>query len=239
MLFVPSTAGLLACSVLRVFHCSKPIPTVVHRRFKFSTTQSCRMLEELRNSEIASETDPSVAKQYDTEKPKSDQWKDLYSIIDGQKVSILNTCRKSIGPVGRSMAIARRQGPNILTLPTNTAKNLMISLSTTKSKSPSRIQKHKIGPASPAQQPTLQMTILASKICITLRSVAWLGDLKDGVHDGTDKDPRIPTTEVKSKYIVYWKKEVTRLGFLREVSQAALTRWGRRTNRCSRRILRS
>ena len=31
---------------------------------------------------------------------------------------------------------------------------------------------------------------------------AWFGDLKDGTHDGTYKDPRMALIEIKSKYIV-------------------------------------
>lgn len=50
---------------------------------------------------------------------------------------------------------------------------------------------------------------------------AWFGDLGDGVHDGTANDPRMTLIEVKPKYIVYWKKDVTTLGFVKEVAQAA------------------
>jgi general stress protein 26 len=52
---------------------------------------------------------------------------------------------------------------------------------------------------------------------------AWFGDLKDGKHDGTWKDPRMSLVEVQSKYIVYWKKETSTLGFMKEVGTAALT----------------
>ena len=50
---------------------------------------------------------------------------------------------------------------------------------------------------------------------------AWFGDLKDGVHDGTYKDPRMALIEVKSNYIVHWKKTVGMLGFMKEVGQAS------------------
>lgn len=47
------------------------------------------MPEKLAASEVNSETDPSVAKQYDTKTPKDEQWKDLFNIIDGKNVSML------------------------------------------------------------------------------------------------------------------------------------------------------
>ena len=50
-----------------------------------------KMPEQLQTSEVNAKTDPSVTKQYDTETPKDQQWKDLYAIIDGKNVTMLNT----------------------------------------------------------------------------------------------------------------------------------------------------
>lgn len=181
------------------------------------------MPEPLKASEVNSETDPSVAKQYDTQTPKSEQWKDLYSIIDGQKVTLLNTYRKGTGPVGRSMAIAKRNGPDILYLANKHSKKfddlslndeVQITLQDTKTQDWVSIS----GVATKAANDDPRI-----KDLYTPTIAAWFGDLKDGVHDGTYKDPRMAIIEVKSKYIVYWKKDVTTLGFLKEVGQAAFT----------------
>ena len=98
---------------------SRPRSHFLPRHFQarnISATARLKMPEALDPKEVNSETDPSVAKQYDNETPKADQWKELYELIDGKKISILSTYRQGLGPVGRSMAIAKRSGPDILYL---------------------------------------------------------------------------------------------------------------------------
>lgn len=56
-----------------------------------------------------------------------------------------------------------------------------------------------------------------------LTSMNRFGDLGDGVHTGGPEDPRMALIEIKSKYIVYWKSTVGKLGFMKEVGQAAMT----------------
>lgn len=65
------------------------------------------MPQPLKASEVDSKTDPSVAKQWDYETPKQDQIKDFYKTVDGMKVGLLTTLRGGVGPVSRSMAIAK------------------------------------------------------------------------------------------------------------------------------------
>ena len=55
------------------------------------------MPETLHQSEIDSQTDPSVSKQYDNETPKNQQIKELYEMVDSKKIGILNTYRNGIG----------------------------------------------------------------------------------------------------------------------------------------------
>ena len=108
------------------------------------------MPESLKPGEVNSQTDPSVAKQYDTETSKVKQVEEFYKLVDGKKVSMLNTYRNGVGkfshsnlsipqyvsppthipftmlftltkcyfpgPVGRSMAVAKRNGPDFLYL---------------------------------------------------------------------------------------------------------------------------
>ncbi|KEF59975.1 uncharacterized protein A1O9_04823 [Exophiala aquamarina CBS 119918] len=181
------------------------------------------MPEQLDPKEVNAKTDPSVAKQYDRETPKDVQWKELYELIDGKKISMLNTFREGVGPVGRSMAIARRSGPDILFLANRHSKkfedlekntNVQITLQDTKSQDWISIS----GTATTASSEDPRIKELYSPTIS-----AWFGDLKDGVHDGTWKDPRMSLIEIQSNYIVYWKKETSTLGFVKEVSVAALT----------------
>lgn len=181
------------------------------------------MPEALKSHEVSSGTDPSVAKQYDRQTPKDEQWKELYELIDGQKIGMLSTHRAGIGPVGRSMGVARRSGPDILFLANHhsqkfqdISKNKEVQITFQDSKTQDWISIS--GTATTARNDDPRIKELYSPTMS-----AWFGDLKDGVHDGTWKDPRMALIEVQSKFIVYWKKEVSSLGFLKEVGTAALT----------------
>ena len=65
------------------------------------------MPESLKESEVNSQTDPSVSKQWDDETPKSKQIEDFYKTVDGMKIGLLTTIREGLGPVSRSMAVAK------------------------------------------------------------------------------------------------------------------------------------
>ena len=189
----------------------------------FHTPTALKMPESLTSQEVNSQTDPSVSKQYDTTTPKDQQFKDLYDLIDQKKISILTTHRPGVGLVGRSMAIAKRSGPDILYLANahsrkfddlKSNKEVQVTIQDTKSQDWISIS----GTATTVANDDPRIKDLYSPPVS-----AWFGDLGDGVHDGTWKDPRMSLIEVKSKYIVYWKKEVSSLGFLKEVGVAAVT----------------
>jgi len=55
------------------------------------------MPSNLTKGEIDSKTDPSVAKQYDTETSKVEQINDFYKMVDENKISMLNTYRNGVG----------------------------------------------------------------------------------------------------------------------------------------------
>lgn len=55
------------------------------------------MVEKLKAEEVNKHTDPAVAKQYDTETPKTAQWQELYEIVDKLKIGLLGTMRPNIG----------------------------------------------------------------------------------------------------------------------------------------------
>ena len=65
------------------------------------------MPEPLKASHIDSKTDPTVANQWDDKTPKSTQIEDFYKTVDGLKIGLLTTMREDIGPVARSMAVAK------------------------------------------------------------------------------------------------------------------------------------
>jgi abnormal spindle-like microcephaly-associated protein len=71
------------------------------------------MPSDLKQSDINSKTDPSVARQYDDETPKEQQIKDFFQMVDGKKICMLNTYRNGVGTLLPS--------PPLLTLFTNTS----------------------------------------------------------------------------------------------------------------------
>jgi len=177
----------------------------------------------LTQDEINSQTDPSVAKQYDHETPKDQQFKELYEMIDSQKIGMLNTYRNGVGPTGRSMALAKRAGPDLLFLANAHSKKfddlkqnkeVQVVFQDTKTQDWISVTGDAVTTAN--DDPRIKDLYNPS-------ISAWFGDLKDGKHDGTWKDPRMSLIEIKSKYIVYWKKNVSSLGFMKEVGIGALT----------------
>lgn len=167
----------------------------------FSHSTIYKMPESLKKSEITKETDPSVAKQYDNETPKDQQWKEFYDLVDDKKISILSTYRKGVGPVGRSMAIAKRQGPDFLYLANahsrkfdDLALNKEVQITVQDTKTQDWISVSGEAVTTSNDDPRI-------KELYTSMISAWFGDLGDGVHDGTWKDPRMSLIEVKAKYM--------------------------------------
>ena len=68
------------------------------------------MPEPLTSSQIDSKTDPTVATQWDSTTPKKEQLQDFYKTVDGLRTGLLTTIREGVGPVSRSMAVAKREG---------------------------------------------------------------------------------------------------------------------------------
>ncbi|KAI9722493.1 MAG: hypothetical protein M1828_004740 [Chrysothrix sp. TS-e1954] len=181
------------------------------------------MPEPLQASEVNSKTDPSVAKQWDTETPMNQQIDEFYKMVDKLGCCLLTTERPGIGPVSRSMALSRRDGPDFLFLANkHSAKFSDIEHSKTAQvtfqDSSSQNWASITGEITKADSNDKLVKELYKPIIS-----AWLGDLKDGVHKGNAEDPRMAVIVVKAKYITYWLSTVGKLGFAKEVGQAALT----------------
>ena len=181
------------------------------------------MPDTLTSQEVNSKTDPSVSKQYDNSAPVETQITDFYSIVDGLKVGLLGTYRPGVGPVHRSMAIAKRVGPDFLFLANNHSKKF------------EDLEKGKEVSVTFQDSKTQNWVSVSGKAITTdngdkrIEEVwtqgtrAWFGDLGDGKHTGGPEDPRMTLIEVKAEYVVYWKAEVGMLGFAKEVIGAAAT----------------
>lgn len=184
------------------------------------------MPEALTKQEVDSKTDPTVAKQSDHETPMSEQIDDFYKTVDGLKVGLMATHRPGIGPVARSMAIAKRSGPDFLFIANNHSqkfkdleddKTVLITFQNSSTQDWVSVT----GTATTISNSDPRIKELYSASYSTL--TAWFGDLGDGVHTGTPEDPRMTLIEIKSNYISYWKSTVTKLGFAKEVVVGTMT----------------
>ncbi|KAI4126836.1 MAG: hypothetical protein LQ338_003546 [Usnochroma carphineum] len=181
------------------------------------------MPEPLTKHQVDSKTDPSVATQWDETTPKEEQFKELYSIVDGLKSSLLTTIRPNVGPVSRSMAAAKRIGPDYLYLANIHSRKF------------EDLKHDKTVQITFQDQSTQNWVSITGEATTTdnadprIKQVyskgvnAWFGDLGDGIHTGGPEDPRMALIEVKANYIAYWKSTSTTLGFFKEVTHASLT----------------
>ena len=176
----------------------------------------------LTKSDVDAGNDPSVTKQYDYDTPKSEQFSDLYKIIDSRKTGLLTTIRSSIGPIARSMALAKRAGPDLLFLANiNSQKFKDLEQDKTAQVTFQDSGENWVsvtGTVTTASNDDPKIKEIYSK-----GVNAWFGDLGDGVHTGGPEDPRMAMIEVKAKYIAYWKSTRTTIGFVKEVTQASMT----------------
>lgn len=97
----------------------RPISQVV-RSFSpirnFALSKPFAMPQPLHPNEVTSKTDPSVNKQWDENTPLNEQIDDFYKTVDSMKIGLLTTIRPKVGPVSRSMSVAKRHGPDFLFL---------------------------------------------------------------------------------------------------------------------------
>ncbi|KAI5196349.1 blue light-inducible protein-like protein Bli-3 [Aureobasidium subglaciale] len=180
------------------------------------------MPSDVKQQDITEKNDPSVMRQWD-EADFSTKFEEFYKIVDGLKIGLLGTYRPGVGPVTRSMALAKRTGPDFLFLANahsqkfkdiEANKEVNISFQDTKSQDWISVT----GTATTASNSDPRIKEVWSR-----GAAAWFGDLGDGVHNGTAEDPRMSLIEVKSKYISYYKTTVGAIGYLKEVVAANVT----------------
>ena len=82
-------------------------PSQILLRRTFIATPLRKMPNPLKAEDVKSETDPTIAQSWDTETPKKQQIEEFYKTVDGMKIGLLTTIRDGLGPVSRSMAVAK------------------------------------------------------------------------------------------------------------------------------------
>nr|POF20928.1 protein bli-3 [Quercus suber] len=181
------------------------------------------MPSDIKQSDIDSKTDPSVARQLDNDASAEEKFKDFYAIADKLKIGLLSTYRQGTGPVTRSMAVSKRSGPDFLFLANahstkfeDLKANPEVNIAFQDSSSQSWVSVTGKATTTSNSDPRI------AKIWSRMASI-WFGDVGDGVHNGTADDPRMSLIEVKPNYISYYKAEAGALGFLKEAVGANLT----------------
>ncbi|CAD0106785.1 unnamed protein product [Aureobasidium uvarum] len=170
------------------------------------------MPSDVKPQDITEKNDPSVMRQWD-EADFSTKFEEFYKIVDGLKIGLLGTYRPGVGPVTRSMALAKRTGPDFLFLANahsqkfkdiEANKEVNISFQDTKSQDWISVT----GTATTASNSDPRIKEVWSR-----GAAAWFGDVGDGVHNGTAEDPRMSLIETN----------VGALGYLKEVVAANVT----------------
>ena len=177
------------------------------------------MPEPLKKSEVDAQHDPSVTKQYDTSTSSAQKLQGLYELTDSLSIGLLGTYRPNVGPVGRSMAVAKRSGPDYYFLANGNSKKFGDLASND-------------AVALTFQNSTTQDWVSIAGTATVLEDEAdikplwredvkaWFGDLGDGKHDGGPADPRMRAIKVVPNYAVYWVHGTGKEGFEKEVTEA-------------------
>jgi general stress protein 26 len=180
------------------------------------------MPESVKHDAFKAKEDPSVAKQFDTSSPPETKFEDFYKIVDGSKIVLLGTYRQGTGPVSRSMAIARRDGPDFLFL-ANANSQKFADLDANKEVNLTFSDSSMSWYSVTGEATTVDNSDPRIKEVWNRGAAAWFGDVGDGKHDGSAEDPRMALIEIKSKYITYYKAEAGALGYLKEIAAANIT----------------
>lgn len=152
------------------------------------------------------------------------QFQHFYDLTSKIKTCLLTTFRPDAGPVARSMAVAKRQGPDFLFLANGHSKKFQdlkndpTAQVTFQNSTGNQDWASVAGKATVASNNDPRIGQLWNK-----GVKAWFGDLGDGVHDGGPEDPRMCLIEIKANYITYWRATTGALGFLKETTIAPLT----------------
>ena len=171
----------------------------------FSAATISKMPEALKKDEIQRGQDPTVAKQWDNETPFEKKFEDFYAIADKLKIGMMGTFRPGIGPVARSMAVAKRTGPDFLFL-ANAHSEKFNDIESGKPNDMPNVCNIYFQDSS--TQDWISITgeaVASSNDDPRIKEVwsqgvrAWFGDLGDKVHTGGPEDPRMKLIEVQPK----------------------------------------
>ncbi|BFZ56118.1 hypothetical protein PYCC9005_003160 [Savitreella phatthalungensis] len=180
--------------------------------------------EALKRSEVTAKTDPSVAKQYDTETPVSTQIDEFYSFADANRLCMLATQRglpNGSNTVTRAMAVSKREGPDFYFLCNRHSQKVEDITKTSSRVNVTFVDGSQWASISGVAECTPGHQKIA-EIYSPIVS-AWFGDLGDGVHSGGADDPRMCLVKVIPDHIAYYVNTKGKVARMADMATAVAT----------------
>ncbi|OTB16191.1 hypothetical protein K445DRAFT_317170 [Daldinia sp. EC12] len=223
-------------TVIRRTHLEKPtsrpyIPITVTRlpqqHFRNITLnhQFTRKMSSFSNTDTGDKpSGPYYNKNIDTDVTLKEKVETLIKFVSSCKFGMMTTRDPSSGKlVSRCMAIAGKEGGDIdLTFTTNTESHKTDELKADKHTNISFCDNSGQW-ASIAGEASIETDREVVKKYYSPTLKAWMGDLGDGVHDGSENDPRIAVLRVKTSSVTYAVTNKTVVGRVAEIAKGTVT----------------
>ncbi|KAI1802353.1 hypothetical protein F4811DRAFT_405412 [Daldinia bambusicola] len=223
-------------TILRRTHLEKPtnrlyIQTAINRlpqqysRYITSKHQFTRRMASFSNTDTGNKpSGPYYNKNIDTDVTLKEKVENLIKFVSSCKFGMMTTRDPTSGKlVSRCMAIAGKEGGEIdLTFTTNTESHKTDELKADKHTNISFCDNSGQW-ASIAGEVSIETDREVVKKYYSPTLKAWMGDLGDGVHDGSENDPRIAVLRVKTSSVTYAITDKTIVGRVAEIAKGTVT----------------
>ncbi|KAI8958193.1 hypothetical protein F5Y11DRAFT_51418 [Daldinia sp. FL1419] len=187
--------------------------------------QFVRKMSSFSNTDTGSKpSGPYYNKNIDTDVSLKEKVETLIKFVSSCKFGMMTTRDPSSGKlVSRCMAVAGKEGGDIdLTFTTNTESHKTDELKADKHTNVSFYDNSGQW-ASIAGEASIETDREIVKRYYSPTLKAWMGDLGDGVHDGSENDPRIAVLKVKTSSVTYAVTGRTIVGMVAEIAKGTIT----------------
>ncbi|KAI2467462.1 hypothetical protein F4781DRAFT_401965 [Annulohypoxylon bovei var. microspora] len=208
-------------------HLKTVTPLLLKRSFTYTTInhKTLHRMAAFSNTDTGSKpSGPYYDKNIDTDVTLKEKVETLVKFVSSCKFGMMTTHDVVSGKlVSRCMAIAGKEGGDIdLTFTTNTESHKTDELKADKHTNISFCDSSGQW-ASFAGDASIKTDRDTVKKFYSPTLKAWLGDLGDGVHDGSANDPRIGVLKVRTSSVTYAITDKTLAGRMAEVAKGTIT----------------
>jgi len=167
--------------------------------------------------------DAATQKQLDTEAPTEDKAKDMFKLIDEIKLAMLTTVRPDGSLVSRAMYTRAHHLQGSLWFFSNNESYKMNELEHNSNVNVAYVNQSTGEWVSVSGKARIVADKAKIRELYSNDIKAWLGDLGDGVRDGSAEDPRVVLIVVDPVSIHWQKKDVTAVGGYLRVLMSMVT----------------